>query len=234
MNPNIEISDRDLNQTIDVCAQELDNVLKSRESKLEILWNVFQNEFRFFLIFSGLGCLLLGSSVLWAYDQRFLLYGTFFCLFGALGLYEILNEKIYHVEELIHVCRINGAQLFLYKNLICSLLETLFFLILLYIESTMYHKYTSLILATIIPLLVGQVLSLQLEKKCSNPFVVLGSYLVFFTFYEIVFQQFHLWIIKHVSVEQILVFSAIVSFAYVLNLLNLYQREKRKEILSWN
>lgn len=234
MNPNIEISDRDLNQTIDVCAQELDQVLRSSDSKLQILWNIFQNEFKLLLVFSGLGCLLLANVIFWAYDQRFFIYGAYFSLFGLLGLYEILNEKIYHMEELIHVCRINGAQLFLYRNLICTLLEGFFFLILLYIESTMQHRYTLLILSTIVPLLLGQVFSLQLEKKWTSPFSVLGSYIIFFVCYEIMFQLFHLWIIKHVSVEQILVFSAIVSFAYVLNLLNLYQREKRKEILSWN
>ena len=234
MDPNIEIPDQYIHQTIDRCSQELDQILRSGNSKLQILWNLFQNEFKLLLVFSGLGCLLLANVIFWAYDQRFFIYGAYFSLFGLLGLYEFLNEKIYRMEELIRVCRINGAQLFLYRNLICTLLEGFFFLILLYIESTMQHRYTLLILSTIIPLLLGQVFSLQLEKKWTSPFSVLGSYIIFFVCYEIMFQLFHLWIEKYISIEQILVILGFVGAAYIFNLLNLYQHEKRKEIVSWN
>lgn len=234
MDPNIEIPDQYIHQTIDRCSQELDQTLRSGDSKLQILWNIFQNEFKLLLVFSGLGCLLLANVIFSAYDQRFFIYGAYFSLFGLLGLYEFLNEKIYRMEELIRVCRINGAQLFLYRNLICTLLEGFFFLILLYIESTMQHRYTLLILSTIIPLLLGQVFSLQLEKKWTSPFSVLGSYIIFFVCYEIMFQLFHLWIENFISIEQILVILGFVGVAYIFNLLNLYQHEKRKEIVSWN
>lgn len=229
----IKIPQENMKKTLQLCQQELENTSKQKTSFFILLWNIFQQDLKKIILYASIGFMLFTICVLQYPDQRMIFYGIYFGFLGFIGLYEALYQKLYHTEELIHVCPINNAKLFLYKSILCSFFDILIVLILCYLESHIGQQYLPLLLSTFIPLLITQVLCMMLELYLKNSFSTLLSFMFFYSLYEIFYTRFARILHHLLSLQTISFLLVICILLYLALLMSCYQKN-RKEVTSWN
>lgn len=229
----IKIPKENMEKTLQACQQELQIALKQKTPHFTLMWNIFNQDLKMILLYACVGFVLLSMCAMQYPDQRMVLYGIYFGFLGFLGVYEAFRQKLYHTEELIHVCPINNAKLFLYKSILCSIFDSLILWILCFMESQMGQQYLPLLLSTLVPLLISQVLCMVLDLYLKNSFSTLLCFMLFYSLYEIFYIRFARILHRMLSWQTIgfLLFFCIL--LYMALLTSCYQKN-RKEVTSWN
>lgn len=233
MKPQIPISEIAIKKTQQVCKEELQHTLQKEVSHFPLLKSVWEKDTQKIIFMAVLGFLVLSFCAFQYPEQRMVLYSVYFGFLGFMNLYEILRQKLYHMIELVHVCRMNHAKLFLYKSMLCTLFDVCILMFLYRMEVFFDQHYNILLLSTLIPLLVAQTGAILFDLFFKNSFTTLLFFMAAYSFYEIIYLRFGNLIAEILSADILYKTAFLLIFLYIILILFCYRRGK-KEVISWN
>lgn len=233
MKPQIPISEASMKKTLQVCSTELQHTLQKEVSHFSLLKGIWEKNTLKIILIAVLGFILLSFCAFHYPEQRMVLYSVYFGFLGFINLYEILQQKLYHMMELVHVCRMNHAKLFLYKSMLCTLFDIGIVVFLYGMETSFDQHYNILLLSTLVPLLVAQIAAIAFDLFLKNSFTTLLFFMAAYSLYEIIYLRFGKFITEALSANILYKTTCLLLLLYFFLIFFCYRRGK-KEVFSWN
>lgn len=234
----LEISNIDIQETQQQCFLLLQNEQCSQFNLLKRLCRMELVRY-FFIAMIGLG-IVLGTCVLLP-DVHMNIILFYFFLLGVLASDELYKQRVCNMEELLRTVPINTGKCFLYKCVLCSLLQFGCFLVIMWMETVLFERsYTVLLLHSIVPIYLILSIVMLCERWIHSRFGVLTLYLVSYAVYfsllslleqayllnETFFLWYQTWSPLAVCVSCISIFSIIVWY---------HTKQNTKEVeVIWN
>ena len=158
---------------------------------------------------------------------------VFFLLLGCMAAYELYKHTLYDIEELLVCVYLNPGRSFLYKCILCSIIQFMCFLIVVIFHVFLFDiAFSTMILCSILPVYLIQCLSILFERVITTRYNVLMLYAISYAIYAIILERFKdLLVTHHIAIISILVF---VTILLILLLWRTYKKSESEEILSWN
>lgn len=183
---DIEIPKEGLEMTKERCFEIIQE--HSQETKSMTILRLYRLQLTNYVQMALIGILLMLVIAYFSPSSRIPTVSLYFFLLGISATYEIYKQSIYNVDELLSTVYLNPGRCFLYKCLLCSLVQFVCFLLIVLIHVAIFQEDLSLvILNSIFPIYMIQCLAILFEKFIMTRKSVLIIYIVAYTCYINVF-----------------------------------------------
>lgn len=229
---DIDVSAADIQETQQHCYQILQ---EEHCSFFNTLKRLCKNELQSYFLTALIGLIVLIASCMLLPDVHLNIILLYFLLLGTMAVYEIYKQRICQMEEIMSVVPIHAAKCFLYKCVICSLLQLFCFLIVMAMESLFFdNNATLLIFHSILPVYVILSIVMLFERwihsRIGVLIVYLAGYIVYLNFFHTLNDQFLVW--SRSLSPYLLTYSIICILILALWLHT--RRNEREGFMIWN
>ena len=228
---DIDIPKEGLEMTKQCCYEVIQE--RQIESKAMTVFRLYRLQLTNYIQLALIGILLMLIIGYFSPNTRIATVSLFFFLLGIFAAYEIYKQNIYGVDELLSTVYLNPGRNFLYKCMLCSLVQLICFLLIVLIHVAIFQEDLSLIiLNSILPIYLIQCLAILLEKWIVTRKSVLIFYIIAYACYTNILTSPIQLDSFYVSLPFVLTATiSIIAFFLMLLLIKYYKIEREDFIL---
>lgn len=224
----IEIPQEGLEMTKQQCFLTLQK--QQQELKLTTMLRLYQLELTGYIQLAFIGVLLILVIAYFSPHTRIAIVSFYFFLLGVFAIYEMYKQNIYEIDELLCTVYLNAGRSFLYKCLLCSIIQFLCFLFIVLIQVGIFHENLYfIILHSMLPIYLIQCLTMIFEKFIHNRKNVVILYISAYTAFMTLCQTINL---QYISTSMISMVTLFVFFLFLLLLWMKYQKIRQEKYTS--